>query len=128
MKRFLVKNVKIVWRNSMIAGNPIVRSFQKFGVYDRCWQNDGYCWCPNPGGKFVSDWRARKYRIVFDEKSKADKFADMLNRLASALGDSTKYEIQFGVLTPSGVNAISAYISDEDIDKLVITKTSARCQ
>ena len=32
--RFIVKKVKIVWRNSMIAGNPVVRSFQKFGVYD----------------------------------------------------------------------------------------------
>ena len=44
-KRFIVKPVKIVWRNSMIAGNPITRSFQKFGVYDRNWQNDNYCWC-----------------------------------------------------------------------------------
>ena len=41
--RFIVKKVKIVWRNSMIAGNPITRSFQKFGVYDRNWQNDNYC-------------------------------------------------------------------------------------
>lgn len=126
MKRFCVKKVKIVWRNSMIAGNPIVRSFQKFGVYDRCWQNDRYCWSPRPCGEFTSREAGHKYRNVFDEKSKADKFADMLNRLATALGDSTKHEIQFGILSPSGIKAISAYISDEDIDKLVIVKTSAR--
>ena len=34
-KRFIVRPVKIVWRNSMIAGNPITRSFQKFGVYGK---------------------------------------------------------------------------------------------
>ena len=77
-KRFIVRPVKIVWRNSMIAGNPITRSFQKFGVYDRNWQNDNYCWCPNPGGKFVSDWQARKYRVVVDNEGLAKQIGEKL--------------------------------------------------
>ena len=83
-KRFIVKPVKIVWRNSMTAGNPITRSFQKFGVYDRNWQNDNYCWCSNPGGQFVSDWQARKYRVVVDNEELAKQIAEKLETLYSS--------------------------------------------
>ena len=65
----------------MIAGNPITRSFQKFGVYDCNWQNDNYCWCPNLGGKFVSDWQARKYRVVVDNEELAKQIAEKLETL-----------------------------------------------
>ena len=41
--RFIVKPVKIVWRNSMLAGNPISNSFKKFGIYDRNWESDRFC-------------------------------------------------------------------------------------
>ena len=34
-KRFIVKKVKTCWRSSMIAGNPIIRKFTKYGIYDR---------------------------------------------------------------------------------------------
>ena len=87
-KRFIVEPVKIVWRNSMIAGNPVVRSFQKFGVYDRNWQNDPYCRCSNPGGSFVSDWQARKYRCVVDNMELAEKIADRMNLLLSSVPDA----------------------------------------
>ena len=124
--RFIVKPVKIVWRNSMIAGNPISRSFKKFGVYDRNWQNDGYCFCPNPGGSFVQNWQARKYRLVLDEEDKAKRIADKLNELSvnclNAIGGD-KCEIEFGVMTNGCINALRSFISDEDIDNIVITKS-----
>ena len=80
-KRFIVKPVKIVWRHSMMAGNPVVKSFQKFGVYDSNWQNDPYCWCPNPGGQFLALWHARKYHIVVDNEELAKKIAEKLETL-----------------------------------------------
>ena len=52
-KRFIVKPVKIVWRNNVIAGNPITESFKKFGVYDRNWKEDWYCLCPYPNGEWA---------------------------------------------------------------------------
>lgn len=101
-KRFIVKPVKIVWRNSMISGNPVVRSFQKFGVYDCNWQNDPYCWCSDPGGSFVQLWQARKYRCVVDNMELAEKIADHMNLLLSSVPDAK-------IIDFSGV---SRYITD----------------
>ena len=120
--RFIVKPVKIVWRNSMLAGNPISCSFTKFGVFDRNWQNDGYCFCPNPGGSFVRDWQARKYRLVLDEEDKAKRIADKLNELSVAI-NGDKCEIEFGFMTNGCINALRSFISDEDIDNIVIIKS-----
>lgn len=101
-KRFIVKPVKIVWRNSQIAGNPVVRSFEKFGVYDSNWQNDPYCWCSDPGGKFVSDWQARKYRCVVDSIELAEKIADRMNLLLSSVPDAKRIDF----------NGVSRYTTD----------------
>ena len=117
--RFIVKKVKIILRNSMIAGNPVVKSFQKFGVYDNNWQNDPYCWCPNPGGKFVADWHARKYRIVVDDEVKAKRIAAKMNELVGLSGCGPDCIIDFAISTNNGLRSYSTYISDEDIDCLV---------
>ena len=124
-KRFITKKVKIVWRNSMLAGNPISRSFTKFGVYDCNWQNDGYCWSPNPGGSFVQDWQARQYRIVVDDESKASRIAAKLNELATAIGGE-ECAIEFGVSKLHGVYPLNSYIHDEDIEHIVITKAAKK--
>ena len=103
-KRFIAKPVKIVWRNSKIAGNPIIQSFQKFGVYDRNWQNDPYCWCSNPGGKFVSDWQARKYRCVVDNIELAEKIADHMNALLEMVPNAKRIDF----------NGISSWLKSAD--------------
>ena len=80
--RFIVKKVKIVWRNSMLAGNPISRSFTKFGVFDRNWESDHFCCCPRPGGEWPSNnGQSRKYRIVVDDEAKAKRIAEKMNEL-----------------------------------------------
>lgn len=124
MKRFVVKNVKIVWRNSMIAGNPIVRSFKKFGVFDRNWEHDRYCCCPRPSGEWATNnGQSRKYRLVVDDEDKAKRIAAKMNELAESIGGA-KCQIEFGLMTPNYVKALSSYISDEDIGNIIITKSS----
>lgn len=124
MKRFIVKKVKIVWRNSMLAGNPISRSFTKFGVFDRNWEHDRYCCCPRPGGEWsTNNGQSRKYRIVVDDEDKAKRIAAKMNELAEAIGGNM-CQIEFGLMTPSYVRALSSYISDEDIGNIIITKSS----
>lgn len=126
--RFIVKPVKIVWRNSMIVGNPIVRSFKKFGVFDRNWQNDSYCFCPNPGGQFVADWHARKYRIVINDEAKAKRIATKMNELVGLVSGGPDCMIEFAIGTNDGLRSYNTYISDEDIGRLVTkqVRTSAR--
>ena len=122
MKRFIVKKVKSVWRNSMLAGNPIERSFVKYGIYDRNWQEDHYCCCPRPGGEWATNnGQSRKFRLVLDDEAKAKRIADTMNALTWAIkGD--KSQIEFGVETPTGINHLSTYIRDEDILHIRITK------
>ena len=43
MKRFLVKKLKLVSRNSMLQSNPVEKSFSIFGIFDRNWQSDKNC-------------------------------------------------------------------------------------
>ena len=118
--RFIVKKVKIVWRNSIIAGNPILRSFTKFGVFDRNWESDDFCRCPRPGGEWASDnGQARKYRIVVDDEAKAKRIAEKMNELVSLVSGGPDCMIDFAISTNNGLRSYSTYISDEDIDCLV---------
>lgn len=118
--RFIVKKVKIVWRNSMIAGNPISRSFTKFGVFDRNWESDDFCRCPRPGGEWASNnGQARKYRIVVDDEAKAKRIAEKMNELVGSVSDGSVCMIDFAISTNNGLRSYSSYISDEDIDHLV---------
>ena len=126
--RFIVKPVKIVWRNSMIAGNPISRSFKKFGVFDRNWQNDSYCFCPNPGGQFVADWQARKYRIVVDDETKAKRIAAKMNELVGLVSSGPDCSINFAISTSNGLRSYSSYITDEEIDHLVTSQVRTSVQ
>ena len=122
--RFIVKKVKIVWRNSMLAGNPIERSFTKFGIYDRNWQHDCWCYCPRPDGEWLTNnGQSHKFRLVVDEEDKAKRITSKLNELATAIGEE-KCAIAFGVSKPDGVYPLSNYIQDEDIEHIVITKSS----
>ena len=119
--RFIVKKVKIVWRNSMIAGNPISRSFTKFGVFDRNWESDNFCRCPRPGGEWASNnGQARKYRIVVDDEAKAKRIAEKMNELIGLVSDGRDCMIDFVIDTNGDLRPYSSYISDEDIDNLVI--------
>ena len=119
--RFIVKKVKIVWRNSMIAGNPISRSFTKFGVFDHNWESDDFCRCPRPGGEWASNnGQARKYRIVVDDEAKAKRIAEKMNELVGLVSDSPDCMIDFAIGTNNGLCSYSSFISDEDIDNLVI--------
>ena len=119
--RFIVKKVKIVWRNSMIAGNPISRSFTKFGVFDRNWESDNFCRCPRPGGEWASNnGQARKYRIVVDDEAKAKRIAEKMNELVGLVSDGRDCMIDFVIDTNGNLRPYSSYISDEDIDNLVI--------
>ena len=118
--RFIVKKVKIVWRNSMIAGNPISHSFTKFGVFDRNWESDDFCRCPRPGGEWASNnGQARKYRIVVDDEAKAKRIAEKMNELVGSVSDGSVCMIDFAISTNNGLRSYSSYISDEDIDHLV---------
>ena len=119
--RFIVKKVKIVWRNSMIAGNLISRSFTKFGVFDRNWESDDFCRCPRPGGGWASNnGQARKYRIVVDDEAKAKRIAEKMNELVGLVSDGRDCMIDFVIDTNGDLRPYSSYISDEDIDNLVI--------
>ena len=119
--RFIVKKVKIVWRNSMLAGNPISRSFTKFGVFDRNWESDNFCRCPRPGGEWASNnGQARKYRIVVDDEAKAKRIAEKMNELVGLVSDGRDCMIDFVIDTNGDLRPYSSYISDEDIDNLVI--------
>ena len=126
--RFIVKKVKIVWRNSMLAGNPISRSFTKFGVFDRNWESDHFCCCPRPGGEWMSNnGQARKYRIVIDDEAKAQRIATKMNELVSLVSGGPDCMIDFAIGTNNGLRSYSSFISDEDIDRLVTkqVRTSA---
>ena len=126
--RFIAKQVKIVWRNSMIAGNSISRSFTKFGVFDRNWQNDSYCFCPNPGGQFVADWQAHKYRIVVDDETKAKRIAAKMNELVGLVSGGPDCSINFAISTNNGLRSYSSYITDEEIDHLVTNQVRTSVQ
>ena len=118
--RFIVKKVKIVWRNSVLAGNPISRSFTKFGVFDRNWESDHFCRCPQPGGEWASNnGQSRKYRIVVDDEAKAKRIATKMNELVSLVSGGPDCMIDFAIGTNNGLRSYNSYISDEDIDRLV---------
>ena len=124
MKRFTVKKVKIVWRNSMLAGNPIERSFTKFGIYDRNWENDRFCRCPRPGGEWATNnGQYRKYRLVVDDEAKADRIAAKFNELVSMVHNGDSSEVDFGVAWTGGINQLSTYIADDKIGYICIART-----
>lgn len=43
MKRFTIRRKTFVYRNSMIAGNPISKRFQMFCIFARYWENERKC-------------------------------------------------------------------------------------
>lgn len=121
--RFIVKPVKIIWCNSMLAGNPIERTFNKFGVYDRNWKDDRFCCCPRPGGEWATNnGQSRKYRIVVDDEAKANRIAAKLNELMSMVHNGDISEVDFGVAWTGGMDHLSTNIADNKIGYICITK------
>jgi hypothetical protein len=120
--RFAVKPVKVVWRSSMIVGNPITRRFQKFGIYDRNWENDYSFYCPNPGGEFLSPINGQKYRVVFDNKDLAIKLANKMNELINDRfkNSVSTVPISFKFFKNGAYDDISSYMTETDIDNVVI--------
>ena len=113
MKRFIVKKVKVVWRNSMLAGNPIERSFVKFGVYDRNWQEDRYCCCPRPGGEWATNnGQNRKYRVVVDDEEVAKKVAARLEELLAMVPGTKRIDF----------NGLTSWMRADSVEKISIKK------
>ena len=106
-KRFIVKEVKTCWRSSMIAGNPIVRKFTKYGIYDRDWQNDP-CYCFH-APQFVSrnSCNERKFRIVLDDKEMAQTVSDKMNALFEGIPGCKRIDFQFNWCDPTEVSVRS---------------------
>ncbi len=113
MKRFIVKKVKIVWRNSMLAGNPIERSFVKFGVYDRNWQEDRYCCCPRPGGEWATNnGQGRKYRVVVDDEAVAKLVAARLEELLAMVPGAKRIDF----------NGLKSWLREDGVKNISINR------
>lgn len=81
--RFSVRKVKCCYRNSMIAGNPIEKTFERFAVYDKNWKTAGYdCGLNYDDCKYLMNpHNGGKYRRLFESEVEARKAADEMNRL-----------------------------------------------
>lgn len=88
-KRFTVRKVKTCWRNSMIAGNPIVRRFEKYAVEDRDWMNDRFSGLPFHESFVNQHANTRKYRRLCDTKEEATDIAEQMNHLFEVAGKPT---------------------------------------
>ena len=107
----------------MIAGNPISRSFTQFGVFDRNWESDDFCRCPRPGGKWASNNdQYRKYRIVVDDEAKETRIAAKMNELVGLVSGGRVCMIDFAININNSLHSYSSYISNNDIDHLVIKR------
>ena len=86
--RFSVRKVKCCYRNAMIAGNPIEKTFERFAVYDKNWKTFGYvCGLNYDDCKYLMNpHNGAKYRRLFDDEASANKAAIEMNRLWNACG------------------------------------------
>ena len=94
----------------MIAGNPVIRSFTKFGVYDRNWNEDWYCSCPRPGGEFTNQMQSRKFRLVVDDEQLAKQVAAKMNELLKLVPGAKRIKFKFpffSFCTPDQVKDIT---------------------
>ncbi len=90
MKRFTVRKISFVYRNSMLAGNPICKSFKMTVIVDRQWQN---------GCKGLSfrgyEWSTRRvtgsseFRAAFKDDAKAKEICKQMNELNEKYGAPT---------------------------------------
>ena len=85
--RFTVRKVKCCYRNSLVAGNPITKSFEMFGIYDKGWEYDNFC-CLSPFENVLKNkTQSRKFRErLFRLAEDARKAADEMNRLWESCG------------------------------------------
>lgn len=86
-KRFITRKVKTCWRNSMIAGNPITRTFEKYAVEDREWMNDRFSGLSFHESFVNRNTNTRKFRRLCDSKEEAEKIAEQMNTLCLSLGN-----------------------------------------
>ena len=81
--RFSVRKVKCCYRNSMIFGNPIEKTFERFAVYDKNWKTAGYdCGLDYDDSKYlINPYNGGKYRRLFESEDEAYRAADEMNHL-----------------------------------------------
>ena len=79
--RFSVRKVKCCYRNSMIAGNPITHSFERFGIYDKEWNSDRFCGLSAFNNVLKNKMQSEKFRRLYNTRKEADAAAAEMNRL-----------------------------------------------
>lgn len=80
--RFTVRKVKCCYRNSMIAGNPITKLFEMFGIYDKGWQTDRFGGLSPFENVLKNKMQSRKFRKqLYRTEEEARKDAEEMNRL-----------------------------------------------
>ena len=84
--RFTVRKVKCCYRNSMIAGNPITHSFERFGIYDKDWNNDRFRGLSAFNNVLKNKNQSGKFRRLYDTREEADAAAAEMNRLWNECG------------------------------------------
>ena len=85
--RFSVRKVKCCYRNAMIVGNPIEKTFERFAVYDKLWKNCYGCGLHYDDCKYLMNPRnGDKFRRLSDIEEDAVKAAAEMNRLWNACG------------------------------------------
>ena len=84
--RFSVRKVKCCYRNSMLAGNPITKSWESFGIFDKGWQYDNFRGLSPFNNVLKNKMQSGKFRRLYDSPDEAQKAADEMNRLWEACG------------------------------------------
>lgn len=80
--RFTVRKIKCCYRNSMILGNPIEKTFERFAVYDKLWKNCYGCGLHYDDCKYLMNPRnGEKFRRLCDFEEDAVKAAAEMNQL-----------------------------------------------
>lgn len=84
--RFSVRKVKCCYRNSMIAGNPITKSWESFGIFDKGWQYDNFRGLSPFNNVLKNKMQSGKFRRLCETQEEAQKAAAEMNRLWNNCG------------------------------------------
>lgn len=90
MKRFTIRKKTFVYRNSMLAGNPISKRFQMFCIFDRNWENERKCLSfrgyenSRCGQRMTGSY---ELRAAFKNETKAKELCAKMNEETVKLGN-----------------------------------------
>ena len=84
--RFSVRKVKCCYRNAMIVGNPIEKTFERFAVYDKGWQYDNFRGLSPFNNVLKNKMQSEKFRRLCETQEEAQKTATEMNRLWNNCG------------------------------------------